>query len=66
MAQHTPQFALRQTDFPTSVAGKGHDTGVVCRWLQYALEAFESNLHPPKPTLPIAKQQNELIREHIT
>ena len=28
---------LRAADFPTSVAGKGHDTAVVCRWLQKLL-----------------------------
>ena len=29
---------VRTNDFPTSLGGKGHDTAVVCRWLQHALE----------------------------
>lgn len=28
---------LRTNDWPTSLAGKGHDTGVVCRWLEHFL-----------------------------
>jgi hypothetical protein len=28
---------LRINDWPTSLAGKGHDTGVVCRWLAHFL-----------------------------
>lgn len=28
---------LRTNDYPISLAGKGHDTGVVCRWLQWEL-----------------------------
>jgi len=27
--------------FPTSLSGKGHDTGVVCRWLEFALEHLD-------------------------
>ena len=33
---------LRISDFPTSLAGKGHDTGVVCRWLEHLLRSIES------------------------
>ncbi len=37
---------LRTADFPTSVAGKGHDTAVVCRWLQKLLTRdLETILH---------------------
>ena len=33
---------LRANDFPTSLAGKGHDTAVVCRWLQQLLVGLET------------------------
>lgn len=32
---------LRMDAFPTSISGKGHDTGVVCRWLEFALENLD-------------------------
>ena len=34
---HKSTLHLRTNDYPTSLAGKGHDTGVVCRWLQWEL-----------------------------
>lgn len=33
---------LRTNDFPTSLGGKGHDTGVVCRWLDSFLRSIAS------------------------
>ena len=33
---------LRTADWPTSLAGKGHDTGVVCRWLGFAFAQFDA------------------------
>ena len=32
-----PLCLLRSADFPTSLGGKGHDTAVVCRWLEKLL-----------------------------
>lgn len=37
-------FSLRQDDFPTSVSGKGHDTGIVCRFLEHYLRSIDSRL----------------------
>ena len=34
--------ALRGADFPSSLYGKGHDTGVVCKWLEAALNNMDS------------------------
>ena len=36
---------LRTNDFPTSLGGKGHDTGVVCRWLQSVLCGLDPSKH---------------------
>lgn len=36
---------LRTNDFPTSLGGKGHDTGVVCRWLQSVLCGLDPCQH---------------------
>lgn len=33
---------LRTTDFPTSLAGKGHDTAVCCRWMEHFLRSIEA------------------------
>ena len=33
---------LRAGDFPSSLYGKGHDTGVVCKWLEHVLNGMDS------------------------
>ena len=35
-------FGIRSGDFATSIAGKGHDTASVCRWLEYALGRLDA------------------------
>ena len=33
---------LRTNDFPSSIAGKGHDTAVCCRWMEHFLRSIEA------------------------
>ena len=37
-----PWVELRTNDFPSSLAGKGHDTAVCCRWMEHFLRSIEA------------------------